>query len=81
MNPDEPFYGIQVLAIGKKMDPADPFFMGYQIFELQTGKLYKYIVCTDVDLSNVKKSFAKVQKIFKDCYMVKVSDGTTSPVR
>ncbi|MBR4774634.1 MAG: N-acetylmuramoyl-L-alanine amidase [Bacteroidales bacterium] len=80
-NTDEPLYGIQILAIGKKMDPADPFFHGYKALELQAGKLYKYIICTDSKLSNVKKSFAKVQQIFKDSYLVKVTDGLSAPVR
>ena len=80
VDPNAPYYGIQILATGKKMKATDPFFRGYEVQELQIGNLYKYVICPDSSLSNVKKSFAKVQKIFKDCYMVKVADGTTAPV-
>lgn len=81
LDPNAPYYGIQILATGKKMNPADPFFHGYTPVEIQAGSLYKYIICTDGKLANVKKSFAKVQSVFKDSYMVKVTDGISSPVR
>lgn len=82
-NPDEPYYGIQVLATGKKMSPEDPFFHGYKVQELQCGNLYKYIVCADNNLSNVKRLYSVVQKqnFFKDSYLVKVTDGISAPVR
>ncbi len=81
VNPDAPFYGIQILATGKQMNPEDPFFHGYKPLEIQAGKLYKYIICKDASLANVKKSFAKVQSVFKDSYLVKVTDGISAPVR
>ena len=79
-NPDAPFYGIQILATGRKMAADDPYFHGYKPLELQAGKLYKYIICTDASLSQVRKSFAKVQTVFRDSYLVKVTDGTSGPV-
>lgn len=78
---DGVLYGIQVLAIGKKMDPKDPFFQGYEPMELKVGKLYKYIICPDTYLSQAKKSYTKVVTIFKDSYLVKVENGVSSPVR
>lgn len=78
---DGVLYGIQVLAIGKKMDPKDPFFQGYEPMELKVGKLYKYIICPDTYLSQAKKSYTKVVTIFKDAYLVKVENGVSSPVR
>lgn len=78
---DGVLYGIQVLAIGKKMDPKDPFFQGYEPMELKVGKLYKYIICPDTYLSQAKKSYTKVVSIFKDSYLVKVENGVSSPVR
>ena len=78
---DGVLYGIQVLAIGKKMDPKDPFFKGYEPMELKVGKLYKYIICPDTYLSQAKKSYTKVVTIFKDSYLVKVEDGASCPVR
>ena len=78
---DGVLYGIQVLAIGKKMDPKDPFFQGYEPMELKVGKLYKYIICPDTYLSQAKKSYTKVVTIFKDSYLVKVENGASCPVR
>ena len=78
---DGVLYGIQVLAIGKKMDPKDPFFKGYEPMELKVGKLYKYIICPDTYLSQAKKSYTKVVTIFKDAYLVKVENGASCPVR
>ena len=74
-------YGIQVMATGRRMDPKDPFFRGYQPMELQVGKLYKYIICTDPSLDKVKAQVKTVKPLFKDIYLVKVQDGTTSPAR
>ena len=74
-------YGIQVLAIGRQMDPADPYFRGYKVLEVKSGKLYKYLVCTDPSLAQVKKSFTKVQSVFKDAYLVRLQDGVSVPVR
>lgn len=78
---DGVLYGIQVLAIGKKMDLKDPFFHGYEPMEIKVGNLYKYIVCPDTYLSQVKKSYNQVISIFKDSYLVKVENGVSSPIR
>jgi N-acetylmuramoyl-L-alanine amidase len=74
-------YGIQVMATGRRMDPRDPFFHGYEPMELQVGNLYKYIICTDPSLEKVKAQVKKVKSVFKDIYLVKVEDGTTSAAR
>ena len=78
---DGVLYGVQVLAIGKKMDPKDPYFHGYEPMEIKGGNLYKYIIGTDTYLSQVKKSYVSVLSIFKDSYLVKVENGVSSPVR
>ena len=74
-------YGIQVMATGRRMDPKDPFFHGYEPMEIQVGKLYKYIICADPSLEKVKAQVKKIKSVFKDIYLVKVEDGTTSPAR
>ena len=74
-------FGIQVMATGRRMDPKDPFFHGYEPMEIQVGKLYKYIICTDPSLEKVKAQVKKIKSVFKDIYLVKVEDGTTSPAR
>lgn len=74
-------YGIQVLATGKDMDPADPYFLGYRPITVPAGKLKKYIICTSESLPEVKRNLPQIQKKIKDCYVVKIEDGATTPVR
>ena len=76
-----PVYGIQVLAIGKDMKWDDPYFQGYKPTVVPAGKLKKYVICTSDSLEEVKKIFPKIQKKFKDSYMVKIENGSTTPIR
>lgn len=78
---DGAVYGIQVLAIGKDMASGDPFFQGYKPTVIQAGKIKKYVICTSGSLKEVKEIFPKVQKKFKDSYIVKIEDGITTPIR
>ena len=73
-------YGIQVLATGKDMDPNDPYFKGYRPTVIQVGKLKKYVICTSDSLAEVKKQFPQVHKKIQDSYIVKIENGTTTPV-
>lgn len=74
-------YGIQVLAVGKDMPSSDPFFQGYKPTVIPAGKIKKYVICTSGSLQEVKRIFPKVQKKFKDGYIVKIEDGITTPIR
>lgn len=78
---EEPFFGIQILATTKEMDPKDPFFQGYKPYLVKAGKLNKYIIATDKNLREVKKKYHTVQFKFPDSYLVKVENGSSSPVR
>ena len=73
-------YGIQVLATGKDMDLNDPYFMGHRPLVIQVGKLKKYVICTSDSLAEVKKQFPQVHKKIQDSYIVKIENGTTTPV-
>lgn len=75
------YYGIQVSAVGKKVDTTNSFFKGYKPIELYDGKLYRYIVCPNPSLAEVKKKLPEVKSKFKECFIVKVDNGITSPVR
>ncbi len=78
---EEPFFGVQILATTKEMDPKDPFFQGYKPYLVKAGKLNKYIIATDKNLREVKKNYPTVQYKFPDSYLVKVENGATAPVR
>ena len=74
------YYGIQVAAVGKKADATGSFFKGYKPIELYNGKLYRYIVYPSPTLAEVKKKLPEVKSKFKECFIVKIENGITSPV-
>lgn len=75
------YYGVQVAATSKQKSLTDPFFRGYKTMEVQVGKLYKYIIYPDASLDNVRKKLPEIREAFKDCFMVKVENGTTTIIR
>ena len=78
---DSVTYGIQILVTSKALSASDPFFCGYKAVALKTGSLNKYVVETSASLSEVRQKMPEVQKKFPDCYLVKIQNGSTSPVR
>lgn len=79
--PAKVLYGVQVLVSSKDMPASDPFFAGYKPTKLAAGKYFKYVIEVSTSLSAVKKKYSSVQKKFPDSYIVKIEDGTTSPVK
>lgn len=81
--PEQPkvLYGVQVLVSSKDMPDGDPFFAGYKPMRLSVGKLTKYVVGVSAKLSEVKKNYSTIQKKFPDSFIVKVENGSTSPVK
>ncbi|MBO4634346.1 MAG: N-acetylmuramoyl-L-alanine amidase [Bacteroidales bacterium] len=78
---ESPLFGIQVLATGKSLDHKDPFFRGYEPVVIPAGKINKYVICTSSSLSTVKQKLTEIQKKFPDCYVVRIENGATSPVK
>ena len=74
------YYGIQIAAVGVLKPGTDPAFKGLNPVAVKVGKLYKYITCQDSSLSEVKKSLPKVRASFKDCFLVKVENGTVTAI-
>ena len=80
-NPSGIIYGVQVLATGRKMKSNDAFFKGYTPLEVQSGKLYKYILVPGEDLSAVRKKKAELDKKFPGCFIVAKDGETLTRVR
>ena len=80
-NPSGTVYGVQVLATGKKMKATDPFFRGYTPLEVQSGKLYKYILIPGDDLSAVRRKKKELDKEFPGCFIVAKEGETLTRVR
>lgn len=74
-------YGVQILAIGKKMDLADPYFQGYVPTVIETETLNKYVVGVSTSQNEAKKNLKSVKKKFPDAYLVKIENGNTTPVK
>lgn len=80
-NPSGTVYGVQVLATGKKMKATDPFFRGYTPLEVQSGKLYKYILVPGDDLSAVRRKKKELDTKFPGCFIVAKERETLTRVR
>lgn len=80
-NPSGTVYGVQVLATGKKMKATDPFFRGYTPLEVQSGKLYKYILVPGDDLSAVRRKKKELDTKFPGCFIVAKEGETLTRVR
>ena len=74
-------YGVQVLATTKKMKPSDSFFKGYTPLEIQSGKLYKYILAAGEDLSAVRKKKKELDARFPGCFLVSIEGETLTRIR
>ena len=74
-------YGVQVLATTKKMKPGDAFFKGYTPLEVQSGKLYKYILVAGDDLAAVRKKKKELDKKFPGCFLVSKEGDTVTRIR
>ena len=74
-------YGVQVLATSKKMKSSDPFFKGYTPLEVQSGKLYKYILVPGNDLAAVRKKKKELDPRFPGCFIVSKEGETLTRIR
>ena len=84
-DPDEAsqavLYGTQVLATGRKMDAADPFFKGYRPVAVWNGKLYKYIIGVSSRPEDAREESKKIQKKFNGSFLVKIVGDDTERFR
>ena len=80
-NPSGILYGVQVLATSKKMKSTDPFFKGYTPVEVQSGKLFKYILVPGEDLATVRRKKKELDKKFPGCFLVSKAGDTLTRVQ
>lgn len=78
---DEPVYGVQIFAVGRKIEAGAPEFLGYEPVVVKGIKIYKYIIGADTELSVVRERFVEISRKYPDAYMVKVEGDTVSLVR
>ena len=80
-DPSGIIYGVQVLATTRKMKSTDSFFKGYTPMEVQSGKLYKYILVPGEDLAAVRKKKKELDPKFPGCFLVSKEGETLTRIR
>jgi N-acetylmuramoyl-L-alanine amidase len=75
------YYGTQVLATKKAMDPKDKYFLGYEPRCVATPTLNKYIIGVSEDLGKARESFKKIKAKYPDAFLVKVDDSGCTRVK
>ena len=75
---DEIYYGTQILASAKKMNPSDKFFKGYKPSIILVGHIYKYVIGTSSQKDDAVGQNKAIRKIFPGSFLVKVENGTTT---
>ena len=74
-------YGIQVLAGKAKLTSKDKALKGYTPYIVDTGSLYKYIVCVSESVEEARAALAAVKEIFPDAFLVKIEGNSTKRVK
>ena len=75
------WYGTQVLATKKNMDPKDKYFLGYEPRCVSTSTLNKYVIGVSEDLQEARKDFSKIKAKYPDAFLVKVDDNGCTRVK
>ena len=74
-------YGIQVLAGKAKLTAKDKALKGYTPYIVDTGTLYKYIVCVSDSVEEARAGLASVKEKFPDAFLVKIEGNSTKRVK
>lgn len=67
------FYGIQVMALGRKLADDDPNFKGYKAVAVKTGNIYKYVLGKSSSREEAAGKYTEIKKKFPESFIVKVS--------
>ena len=77
----EVWYGTQVLATKKEMDPKDRYFLGYEPRCVSTPTLNKYIIGVSEDIAEARETLKKIKAKYPDAFLVKVDDSGCTRVK
>lgn len=75
------YYGVQVMALSRKLNAGDPLLKGYAFKAVYNGKIYKYIIGANNELSKTKERFRTVSKDFPGAFIVKVDGSEVEMVK
>lgn len=74
-------YGVQIFAGTKRIPSSDKSFMGYVPFVQDTGKILKYVIAVEDELSAARSHLADIRKKYPDAFLVKIENGKVSAVK
>ena len=77
----EVWYGTQVLATRKTMDPKDSYFLGYEPRCVSTPTLNKYIIGVSDSLEKARETSRSIKAKYPDAFLVKVDDNGCTRVK
>lgn len=84
VQPSGVHYGVQIMGLGRKLDPNDAALKGLSVVAIppaEGGKIYKYVAAWSDDLESAKAQLAAVRKKFPDAFLVMVEGNTVSRVK
>ena len=73
-------YGVQILALSKRLKSGDKALKGYVPEIYPAGKVYKYVVGISSSEDEARDTFRSVRRRFPDSFPVKIIDGKVSPL-
>lgn len=71
-------YGVQVMAVSRKIPAQDKSLKGYVPHVVDCGNLYKYIICVSDTEAGVREEFRKVSRKFPGSFVVKIEGDSVS---
>ena len=72
------FYGTQIFATSRQMDPSDKSFMGWQPTVIKIGTLRKYIIGVSESPEDALKNNKAIKEKYPGSFMVMIENGQTT---
>lgn len=80
---DEVWYGIQIMGLGRRLEPGDAAFKGYKAEALKApdSRIYKYVTARSRTAQEAKSQLQQVRRKFPEAFPVKVTGTTVERIK
>lgn len=80
---DEVWYGIQIMGLGRRLEPGDAAFKGYKAEALKApdSRIYKYVTARSSTAQEAKSQLQQVRRKFPEAFPVKVTGTTVERIK
>ena len=80
---DEPYYGIQIMGLGRLLREGDPALKGLKVnaVKAEDSKIYRYVYGTYADKSAAASQLQAVRRKFPEAFVVRVNGNTVTRVK